>query len=109
MVVTLIRRQKYETPPKTLTDVHGHQSLFCLGLVIHGQTNGFSRAIVFLCFTNNQAETVASFFLFANQRVWYSILTENGKRSKNVKLLGKMVKYESSVHNPKIEGLRREK
>ena len=70
VVVTLIRRQKYETPPKTLTDVHGHQSLICLGLVIHGQTNGFSRVIVFLCFTNNQVEAVANFFEFANQQVW---------------------------------------
>lgn len=80
MVVTLMRREKYETPPKSLTHLHGNHSLICFSLVIDGKSNGFSRVIVFLCFTNIQAETVANFFEFANQQVWYSTLNENGKK-----------------------------
>ena len=61
MVVTLMRREKYETPPKSLTHLHDNHSLICLSLVIHRKSNGFSRVIVFLCFINIQAETVPLF------------------------------------------------
>ena len=34
MVVTLMRREKYETPPKSLTHLHGNHSLICLSLEV---------------------------------------------------------------------------
>ena len=113
------RRQYNVRAPNHLWHIDGNHKLVNWRFVIHGCTDGYSRAIVYLkCATNNLASTALDYFIDETKDFGLPLRVRGDHGVENVDVARFMVENRGdnrgnfiagcSVHNVTIERLRRE-